>query len=258
MPHISKKSLYSIIHGAQIMTDLPQDTIDAILNQSMYHREHERFYAQSPLQQSVKLQQASGILKTLANLWSNVQVQNDPKIRLNPYAGCDDLNEPAAIQHTGVLFLEGSGEPSEISRIKRDLDSLARDCEETGKWLSKAMESIWEAQRPLIQVASLADMLGERHKIIANDWQSAHLQSLISQIIKRALELLQRIDFTPASIRNDLTKTRSYPAYLYSASELLDTAADYFTESAKLVHDNDRKWRIFRDKLKHLASDYDK
>jgi hypothetical protein len=63
-----------------------------------------------------------------------------------PYAGCPDLNEPAIIQHTGVLFMEGYGEPAEITRLKRDMDLLAKDCEETGVWLSKAMESAWEVQ----------------------------------------------------------------------------------------------------------------
>ena len=62
-------------------------------------------------------------------------------------------------------------------------------------------------------------------------------------------------DFSPTSIRHDLTLKRSYIAYVYSASELLDTAADYFFESAKLVHDNDRKWRIYRDKIKHFADE---
>lgn len=99
------------------MTHPPPDIIDIILNQSMYHQEHKRFYAQSPLPQYVKFQQASRILKTSANRWTNVQAQNDSKTRMNPYAECNDLNEPAAIQHTGVLFLEGSGEPAEITKI---------------------------------------------------------------------------------------------------------------------------------------------
>jgi|GEM_PF-4671904 len=46
-----------------------------ILNLSRYHREHEKFYSQAPVQRAIGLQQASGVLKTLADRWS----QADPR-----------------------------------------------------------------------------------------------------------------------------------------------------------------------------------
>ncbi|MEU2231659.1 hypothetical protein [Streptomyces vietnamensis] len=99
-----------------------------------------------------------------------------------------------------------------------------------------------------------ADLLGERHRIIADDRQSAGLQTLIARLLRRALDLLARVDFAPAALRADLRNERTAPAYLYSASELLDRAADLMAESATLVHDNERRRRVFRARVRELRS----
>lgn len=225
--------------------------VDIISNLSKYHREHEKYYAQAPLKQAITLQQISQTLKTLADRWNNSIIVTPTKG--NRYVGCEDLNVTANIQHDGVLFMEGEGEPPEISRLKRDLESFASDYAETGKWLGEAMDSSWKAAQPLIQIPILADVLGERHRIIINDWQSAYLQMLAARLIRRALDLLAKISFSPNDIRADLSGQKSYPEYLYSTSEILDHAADLIAESAKLVHDNERRWRVFRRKIKQLT-----
>jgi hypothetical protein len=145
--------------------------------------------------------------------------------------------------------MEGQGEPLEISRLKRDLKILADDFQKTGLWLNKAMESSWDSAEPLIKNPELADVLGERHRIIINDWQAANLSVLIGNLINRSLEILNIIDFSPGSIRKDINQNKFTPSYLYSASELIDRAADLANISGMLVHDNERRWRVFRDKI---------
>jgi hypothetical protein len=54
-------------------------------------------------------------------------------------------------------------------------------------------------------------------------------------------------------VRADLAEARSYPRYLFSASELVDRAADLASESAMLVHDNERRWRVFRERVDGIA-----
>jgi len=54
-------------------------------------------------------------------------------------------------------------------------------------------------------------------------------------------------------VRADLAGQRSLPPYLYSASELLDRAADLAAESATLVHDNERRWRVFRERVESIT-----
>ena len=224
----------------------------AILNLSRYHREHEKFYARSTLQRAIDLQRAARTLTTLADRWADVAVGQAtlPEAR---FAGCEDLNEPAAIQADGVLFMEGEGEPVELVRLKRDLGVIADDFAGTGAWLAGAMEGSWEAAARL-RHPCLADLLGERHRIIANDWQAAGLSTLVGRLARRALDLLAPLDLSPRGVRADLGGPRLLPSYLHSASELLDRAADLAAESAGLVHDNERRWRVFRRRVAAIVA----
>jgi ABC-type transporter Mla subunit MlaD len=151
-----------------------------------------------------------------------------------------------------VLFLEGEEEPAEIGTMKRKLTDMAADMEQSGEWLEKAMEQAWQVAGALAGYPELADLLGERHRIISNDWQSAQLQGLVGRLVRRALDLVAKVDFSPAALRADLAGERRAADYLYSASELLDRAADLTAESGMLVHDNERRWRVFRGRVEDL------
>ncbi len=226
------------------MDEGTEQLLTAMLNMTAAHREHEKFYAVSPREQAVVLQRHSRTLFALADQWSTVQPT--PRQALSPYEGADDLNAAVAIQLDGVLFMEGGGEPGEITALKRELRSIAQDSAAGGEWLSTAMESAWSVVPQLFGVSALADMLGERHRIIANDWQGASLMRLIGHILSRAADLLDHIDFTPAGLRTDLAGARTVPGHVYSAAEMADHAADLLSSFAGLVHDNERRWRVFR------------
>lgn len=226
--------------------------LEGILNLARYHREHEKFYAQAPLERAIDLQRASRTLKTLADRWSRESPADAPRAG-SRFAGCEDLNETAAIQSDGVLFMEGGGEPAELVRLKRDLAVVADDDAATGAWLAEAMQASWDAAARLSH-PGLADLLGERHRIIANDWQAAQLATLEGRLVRRGVELLAPLDLSPAGVRADLSGPRHLPGYLYSASELLDRAADLASESAGLVHDNERRWRVFRERVASIVA----
>lgn len=228
----------------------PTQLLETIRNLAEFHRLHEEFYAQAPLSSAVEVQRASGILKALADQWRTADPVEKPAG--SPYAGAEDLNAPGLVSGTGVLFLEGEGEPAEIAKLKRDLETLAADMETSGEWLGTAMEQAWQVAGALAEYPELADLLGERHRIISNDWQSADMQKLVARLLRRALELLERIVFSPAALRADLAGERNGASYLYSASELADRAADLITQSAVLVHDNERRWRVFRLRIEEL------
>ena len=129
----------------------------------------------SPREFAVTLQRHARTLQALADQWSTTE----PSTRavLSPYEGAEDLNSPAALQLDGVLFLEGEGRPAEISHLIRDLRNAAEDQRATGEWLATAMESSWAVAAALVEIDGLADMLGERHRIIANDWQAAAMNT---------------------------------------------------------------------------------
>jgi hypothetical protein len=63
----------------------------------------------------------------------------------------------------------------------------------------------------LIGIDGLADLLGERHRIIANDWQAAHVNTLTSRLLDRAADILEQSEFTHMALRDDLVGQRSHP-----------------------------------------------
>jgi hypothetical protein len=222
--------------------------IESALNLSRFHREHEKYYSTAPLEDAVGVQRTSQALMALAERWSRAEPGG--RSAASPFAGAEDLNDERAIETAGILFMEGEGEPAEIARIKRDLRTAAASLEEGGAWLATAMEQAWAVAAQLTRYGQLADLLGDRHRIVANDWQSAELQRLIGRLLARAADLLDAIDFRPATLREDL---RTPAGYLFSAAELLDRAVDLTTQSAALVHDNERRWRVFRERAETIG-----
>jgi hypothetical protein len=229
-----------------------QSLLTAMLNMTAFHREHEKFYSVSPREQAVVLQRHSRTLHALADRWMTVQPAD--RDALNPYEGAADLNSPAALQLDGVLFMEGEGEPGEIKHLKRELRTFAEDAAAAGDWLTTAMQSSWDIAPVLLDIEDLADLLGERHRIIANDWQGASMMSLTGHSLARAADVLDRIEFTPAAVRADLADRRVSVGRLYSAAEMIDHSADLLSDFAGLVHDNERRWRVLRSRIKQIVA----
>src|SRR5689334_13828398 len=86
-------------------------------NLSRYHREHEKYYAEAALADAVSLQRTARALTALAERWAYAEPAAQPAP--SPFAGTPDLNDERAIETSGVLFMEGEGEPAEITRIKQ-------------------------------------------------------------------------------------------------------------------------------------------
>ena len=222
-----------------------------MMNLSKYHKEHERYYARSPLRDVLQVQNISNTLKTMADKWEEVGPIED-RVE-NRYAGCEDLNVLSSIKDIGVLFMEGEGEPREIAKMKTFMDSLAEEYEQAGRWLSNAMEASWDTVGSLIKMPPVAEVLGERHLIIINDWQAAYLDTLTSRLIGRGRALLEEVDFAPEALRNDILEGKMAIKYIRSCTELLDRASKLMCESAMLVHDNDKRWRSFREAVAMLS-----
>ena len=225
--------------------------LDAVLNLSRFHRDHEKFYASAPREQAVVLQRHARTLLALADRWSWVQPSG--RAVLSPYEAAEDLNAADAVQLDGVLFLEGEGRPAEIDRIVRELRTCAEDSITTGEWLSTAMQASWDMARALVPIDGLADVLGERHRIIANDWQAAATTSLAGRVLARAADLLDDLDLTPAALRADLAGSRLAARRLYAVGEMINHAADLSCQAAGAELDSERRWRVFRARVQEVA-----
>lgn len=225
--------------------------LGAMLNLSHFHKEHERFYSSSPLDRAVRLQRHARTLQALADRWAEVVPASRPAA--NPYEGAEDLNSEAAIALDGALFMEGEGRPAEITSMIAELRTDAEGFAEGGEWLANAMQGSWKVAAATLDIDELADVLGERHRIITNDWLAAHMQSVTAHMLSRAAEMLEHVDFTPAAVRADLAGARVSPRRLHSAAEVISRAADLCCESSRLVHDNERRWRVFRERADQIV-----
>lgn len=226
--------------------------LQAVLNLSKFHRDHEKFYSSAPREQAVLLQRHARTLQALADRWATAEPPQ--RAVLSPFEGAEDLNAPDAVQLDGVLFLEGEGRPAEITRLIRDLRTIADDAVESGEWLAAAMRSSWEMAAALVPMDGLADVLGERHRIIANDWQAADMTVLAGRLLRRAAEILDHLDLTPAAIRADLAGPRISVKLLYSAAEIIGHAADLGSDAAGAEHDSERRWRVFRSRVEEVVA----
>ena len=226
--------------------------LEPILNLSHFHREHEKLYAASPRELAVTLQRHARTLHALADRW-HTTVPSE-RTAASPFEGAEDLNDTAALQLDGVLFMEAEGRPAEIAHLLRDLRSAADDFADTGEWLASAMEASWHAAGVLMDVDGLGDLLGERHRIIANDWLAADMASLVARLLRRAADLLDHVDLSPSAVRRDLAGPRRSVGLLHSVAELVNRAADLCSDSAGLVNDNERRWRMFRERVDEIAA----
>ena len=75
----------------------------------------------------------------------------------------------------------------------------------------------------------------------------------MDQLTGAESDILDEVDLRPAVLRADLEGPRTSPRYIWSAVELLDRAADLLSDSAGLVHDNERRWRVFHQRVAPLV-----
>ena len=93
-----------------------------------------------------------------------------------------------------------------IGELRADADSFVTG----GQWLATAMQVAWEGAAAVLDVDGLADVLGERHRIMSNDWLAAHMQSLIERMLAQP----RRCSSTSISPRPRCAPTWPVPASL--------------------------------------------
>jgi hypothetical protein len=204
-----------------VASDPPSLVLHTVENLAEFHREHEKFYAAAPREQAVVLQRHAGTLH--------------------------DVADRAAAALDGVLFLEGQGEPAGLAALRREIRTLGEESVATGEWMAGAMQASWSTAAALLDISALDDLVGERHRIIANDWQAASTTVVVGRLLERAADVLDRVD----AEADGAART---PRLLHSAAELIARAADLFGEAAGLVQENERRWRVFHDRVAALLA----
>ncbi len=246
-PETGSDSAATGSQAGQRQSSADNDRLLAVVkNLSEYHREHEKYYSEAPLTDAISLQRIARTLIALAERWTSVQPAAAPAP--SPFAAAPDLNDDRAIETSGVLFMEGGGEPAEITRIKSELQAIAASGEQSGAWLAAAMEASWAMAEALLSYPSSPTSWpnGTRSSVTAGGTRLPHCSSHGS--CAGPSRSWNRSISRPAPC------ARTSPAYLFSAAELINHAADLSAASSVLTHEDERRWRIFHERVKQITA----
>ena len=84
--------------------------LETVLNLSRFHREHEKRYAEAPLEDALALLRIARTLRSLGERWSEVKPRSTPS-GASPFAGAEDLNDERAIESLGVCSWRARASP---------------------------------------------------------------------------------------------------------------------------------------------------
>jgi len=221
-----------------------------------YHREHERFHSMSGLQQAADLRKDSNALKVLANRWFRAAETEpstidyaDPRFRA---AGCEDLNDKAGIATTGILFMEGEGEPAELLQLKAKLSGMAEGLARASFWLSEKMDAGWERESVLL-TAEMASAARPRLVALEHTTLAALKMGVVARLLRAAVTALSAQELVPASIRKDPSGT----AQLFlTASWLMDEAAGLLADQANDMARSDPEWTEYMTELQSRMAEH--
>lgn len=79
------------------------------------------------------------------------------------------------------------------------------------------------------------------------------MSTLVGRQLQRAADLLDKVDYTPAALRADLAGPRRSAALLHPAAEIINRGADLCSDSAGIVNDTERRWRVFRERAARIV-----
>ncbi|MGH7644322.1 MAG: hypothetical protein ACREMR_01925, partial [Gemmatimonadales bacterium] len=213
-------------------------------NIATYHREHERYYTMNQLELAADLTREANRLKIVADAWLGGTGPAAPAPagvdyadpRFQP-AGCPDLNALPAIAAIGVL-MEGEREPAEIRALKGKLMGIALGLEGAGRWLAEKIDAAWQRESVLL-TPELVDAAWPRLLTIVTDWRGARDMELVGKLLAVAVEGLEKIDFSPAAVRES---RESSAKMLRTVGWVLDLVARRLARSASSLGENDEAW----------------
>jgi hypothetical protein len=207
------------------------------------HREHERFHSLFKLEEAVTWRRDdANALKLLADRWSDISRQ---QIRLADPAygavGCADLNDPAVVAGTGILFMEGASEPAELIAIQVRWEAAAGRYRAMSDWLAERMTAGW-SQLTRLLTPLLIESAYPRLMALARTTTAGSSYDLVAHLLNSAAQALRNQDLTPAGVRFDPEAATSM---IRTAAWLADAAAATIAETGASLSLSDPDWTEF-------------
>lgn len=228
------------------LAGIDNTTLQQLLKIARFHREHERFYATKGLEDASSLRRDASALMALADRWAaggarqseTAETYRDPGLQA---AGCEDLNDSAALAMAGILFMEGEQEPAEISRLKRKFSEIGESLTASSRWLEAKMDAGWRREAQLLNT-EFAEAAYPRHIALAHTTLSAAKMDVAGRLVRAAHDALAAYDYRPQAVRAD---PPAVGRLLRSAAWLLDAAAAVLAEQAADLAKSDPHWTAY-------------
>lgn len=228
--------------------------IEGMLQVARFHRQHERYHSLSGLENAAALKRDSNALKVLADHWfrsadtprTGIDYQ-DPAFRA---AGCEDLSDPTAVATTGILFMEGEGEPRELTQMKGKLWAISDSLGKVSGWLAEKMDAGWDREKQVL-TSELAAAAQPRFMALTRTTLAGAKFGVAARLMDAALHALNTLDFRPEALRKDL---RGAAGVVRAASYLLDEAAALLAEQAAQLGLSDPDWTAYIDELEAMST----
>jgi hypothetical protein len=228
--------------------------IEGMLQLARSHRQHERYHSLSGLENAAALKRDANALKVLADHWlrsvdnarSAIDYQ-DPAFRA---AGCEDLSDPTAVATTGILFMEGEGEPRELKQMKGKLWAISDSLGKVSRWLVEKMDAGWQREKQVL-TPELAAAARPRFMALTRTTLAGAKFGVAARLMDAALHALNTLDFRPEALRKDL---RGAAGMVRTASYLLDEAAALLAEQAAQLGLSDPDWTEYIEELEAMSA----
>lgn len=216
------------------------------------HREHERYHSMLKLDDATAWRRDSNVLKVLADHWATLDVDAttgmDAATGMDPAhgaVGCPDLNGPAVVATTGVLFMEGAAAPAELTAMIGRFGDASERYRRLSGWLAGHMAAEWPRLAALLAPGT-ADAARPRFAALARTTAAGQAYDLVGHLLATAVTGLRGLDLSPSGVRAD---PAGAAAVLRNASWLLDMAAARLAEVAAQLSLSDPDWTAFTEAL---------
>jgi hypothetical protein len=110
-------------------------------------------------------------------------------------------------------------------------------------------------QRDAIELAGFGDVLLSGREREERDARPPGLSALPKRAIADQHPLWR--PWTRTAVVSPTARCPSWARGLYSAAEMINHTADLVSDFAGIVHDNERRWRVFRARTEELAATFE-
>jgi hypothetical protein len=207
---------------------------------SVYYGELEHL-VKAVLQEARDVDEIVRSISEIAVRWAGMKAEASETIGQQVESPNAKLQENASDNKT--IFVK-EDEFLKVALLKRDLNKLSLNLKETNNETEKLYNILQSAESNSQYLAPFEDGMTYWLAQI-----SSRAIAKANALVVKTLEFIQDIDFSPNTVRYDLSGPRFLPKLLLGQSEKIEEAAIEMRFAARALKESEDKWRALREKL---------